>query len=66
MRVTMRSDDAPDVGIEANEYVRLQKLGQHIRTLQAARRWLLREMRIERERAAAAAKATKKTEGKTT
>lgn len=43
MRVTMRSDDSPDVGIEANEFVRLNRLDQHIRTLQTARRWLKNE-----------------------
>lgn len=43
MRVTMRSDDSPDVGIEANEFVCLNRLDQHIRTLQTARRWLKNE-----------------------
>lgn len=60
MNVTMRSDDGPDVRIEAAECCNLQKLDQHIRTLQAARRWLVREKKIKRQRDAAAAEAAKK------
>lgn len=60
MKVTLRSDDAPDVMIEANEAVNLRKLDQHIRTLHTARRWLLHEMKIKREREAANAAAAKK------
>jgi hypothetical protein len=56
MQVTLRSDDAPDVVINASETVGLQKLDRHIRTLQAAHRWLLRESRIIKERNAAQAK----------
>lgn len=59
MRVTLRSDDSPDVLIEANEAVRLQKLEQHIRTLNTARRWLVRENRIRRQREIAQAKVQK-------
>lgn len=56
MIVTLRSEDCPDIGIQANEYVRLQKLDQHIRTLQTARRWLAKETRLKREREAKEAK----------
>lgn len=44
MKVTLRSDENPDVGIEANEFVRLDRLEQHIRTLTVARDWLKREL----------------------
>ena len=46
MKVIMRSDNQPDVGIEATEYVQLDRLDQHIRTLLVARRWLKRETDI--------------------
>lgn len=59
MQVTLRSDDNPDVLISANESANLQKLDQHIRTLQTARRWLIRETQIKRSRNAAQAKAQK-------
>jgi hypothetical protein len=42
MHVTLRSDDSPDVCV-GTEACNLAKLDQHIRTLQAARRWLLTE-----------------------
>lgn len=56
MKVTLRSDDTPDVMIEANEWVRLQKLDQHIRTLVTARRWLRKEIMLKNERDRLAAK----------
>lgn len=59
MQVTLRSDDGPDVLIQASEAVRVQKLDQHIRTLQMARRWLVRENRIRRLRDLDAAKTNK-------
>lgn len=45
MNVMMRSDNIPDVAVSATtwEYCSLAKLDQHIRTLQAARRWLANE-----------------------
>jgi hypothetical protein len=59
MQVTLRSDDSPDVIINANECVRLLKLDQHIRTLQTARRWLIRETKLRRMRETAQAKQQK-------
>lgn len=50
MKVTMRSDDSPDVCIEAAGYVNLERLDQHIRTLQVARKWLVAEMKRKREK----------------
>lgn len=60
MKITMRSDDNPDVMIEATEACDLRKLDERIRALQAARRWLAREGKIKRARQAAAAEAAKK------
>lgn len=61
MRVTLRSDDSPDVVLEHGaEVCGIQKLDQHIRTLQTARRWLVRERRLKTEREKkAASKAPK-------
>lgn len=53
MKVIMRSDNAPDVGIEAAEYVNLEKLDQHIRTLHIARKWLFEETKNKQEAEAA-------------
>jgi len=50
MNVTLRSDDSPDIRIESTEFCDLAKLEQHIRTLQIARAWLIREWRIKREK----------------
>lgn len=56
MKVTLRLDDSPDIVLEHGaEVCNIQKIDQHIRTLQAARRWLIRERRlkVEREKKAA-------------
>ena len=56
MNVTLRSDNDPDVVLFAsNEICRLRALDQHIRTMQAARRWLAAEMRRKKPREEAAA-----------
>lgn len=45
--VLLRSDNAPDVAIAATQWeiCDLQKLEQHIRTLQAARKWLIEQQK---------------------
>lgn len=47
VNIMLRSDDMPDVMImaEAWETCTLERLDQHIRTLQAARKWLVEEQR---------------------
>lgn len=47
MNVLLRSDNNPDVGVEQTpwEFCTLEKLDQHIRTLQVARAWLIAERR---------------------
>lgn len=60
MQVTLRSDTIPDVKIETSgEACGLRMLEQHIRALQTAHRWLKKELRLKREREAAAFKAQK-------
>jgi hypothetical protein len=44
VKVTLRSDNQPDVFIEADEPVSLNRLEQHIRTLVVARNWLKKEL----------------------
>lgn len=56
MKVTLRSDDQPDVTLEANEACTLSRLDQHIRTLMTARRWLKKERELKRARELAAKK----------
>jgi len=51
MQVTLRSDDSPDVLIvSGNEVCSVSRLDQHIRTLQIARRWLLKERAVKAQR----------------
>lgn len=51
MNVLLRSDSSPDVGVSAVqwEYMDLEKLDQHIRTLQAARAWLKRQQQEKKK-----------------
>jgi hypothetical protein len=44
VKVTLRSDNQPDVLLEAGEAVNLLRLEQHIRTLIVARNWLKKEL----------------------
>ncbi len=61
MRITLRSEEAPDAYLESTgEPCNLKRLEQHIRTLVAARNWLKRELRLKAEREKAAQKTEKK------
>lgn len=53
MNVMLRSDNQPDVAIQQAtwECCNLALLEQHIRTLQAARKWLLEEAHRRKEAA---------------
>lgn len=61
MRVTLRSDNSPDVLLEqaCDCCSTVAQLDQHIRALQAARRWLGKETTLRAERKVAASKVAK-------
>jgi len=56
VNVTLRSGDNPDIRITIDQYCNLTMLDQHLRALQAARRWLVKERALRREVVKQAAK----------
>ena len=63
MRMTLYSEDEPKIYINLDgEFCNIAKIEQHIRTMQVARAWLLRQRRVksEREKNASAALKAKK------
>ena len=54
MRVTLCSEDDPRVYLNTDaEFCSLAKIEQHMRTLQAAKTWLIKQRQVKAQRAKA-------------